>query len=70
MDEELITVSEAARRLGVHRSSLSARARSGALPATRAGRSWIVRWSDVLACADLPTPTPQRGIRRTPNGTP
>ena len=55
-----ISVSEAARRLGVNRAALAARARAGTLAATMVGRSWVTTWADVQACPDLPTPTPQR----------
>lgn len=64
-----ISVSEAARRLGVNRAALAVRARSGALEAVMVGRSWVTSWRRVQACSDLPVPTPQRAPKRPRSGS-
>ena len=65
--EQLISVMEAARRLGVDRSGLNRLIASGQLTATKIGRGYAVTWRAIQACSAIPTPTPQRAARRPRN---
>ena len=54
MDEPLLTVPQAAARLGLHRSRVFRLVRDGRLPAERHGRDWLIRESDLDAFAAKP----------------
>jgi excisionase family DNA binding protein len=57
-DEELLTVEEVAERLGVSVATVRRRCATGALPARKAGRSWLIHGSS------LPARAPRRHSRR------
>lgn len=54
MDEKMLSVAEAAERLGVTRGRVNIFIREGRLPAVRIGRSFALRESDVEAFAKQP----------------
>jgi excisionase family DNA binding protein len=56
MSAEMISVAEAADRLGVHRTRVNQMIDDGLLPATRVGRSYIIRASDLDSVRSRPTP--------------
>ncbi len=45
--EKLLSVAEAAERLGLHRTRINQLIRDGALPASRIGRSYVIREVDL-----------------------
>ncbi len=45
--EKLLSVAEAAKRLGLHRTRINQLIRDGALPASRIGRSYVIREVDL-----------------------
>jgi excisionase family DNA binding protein len=54
--EKLLSVAEAAAKLGVHRTRINQLIDSGDLPATRIGRSYVVREADLEKVKDRPAP--------------
>lgn len=54
--EKLLSVAEAAEKLGVHRTRVNQLIDSGDLPATRIGRSFVVREADLEKVKDRPSP--------------
>lgn len=65
--DQLISVMEAARRLGVDRSGLNRLIAAGTLPAVKVGRGYAVTWLAIQACAAIPAPTPQRAPKQPKN---
>jgi excisionase family DNA binding protein len=56
MGEELLSVAEAAERLGVHRTRVNQLIASGDLPAQRVGRAYAVRAADLTLVKGRPSP--------------
>jgi excisionase family DNA binding protein len=54
--EKFVSVAAAAELLGVHRTRINQLIDSGALPATRIGRSYAIRESDLEKVKDRPAP--------------
>jgi len=54
MDDTLLTVPQAAARLGVNRTRVWRLVRDGRLPAEKRGRDWLIRESDLDAFAAEP----------------
>jgi len=54
--EKLLSVAEAALALGVHRTRINQLIESGDLPATRIGRAYAVRESDLAKVRNRPSP--------------
>ena len=54
--EKLLSVAEAADLLGVHRSRINQLIDSGDLPATRIGRSYVIRETDLEKVKHRPAP--------------
>ena len=54
--EKLLSVAEAAEMLGVHRTRINQLIDSGDLPATRIGRSYVIREADLEKVKDRPAP--------------
>jgi excisionase family DNA binding protein len=54
--EKLLSVAEAADKLGVHRTRINQLIDSGDLPATRIGRSYVIREADLAKVKDRPSP--------------
>ena len=54
--EKLLSVAEAAEMLGVHRTRINQLVDSGDLPATRIGRSYVIREADLEKVKDRPAP--------------
>ncbi len=46
-DDELLTMTQAAERLGMHRTAVHKAVHQGRLPAQRVGSTWIVKLEDV-----------------------
>ena len=49
---KLITTSEAAERLGVHRTRIQVLIRTGRLPATKYGKAYLINEKDLALVAD------------------
>lgn len=49
---KLITTSEAAERLGVHRTRVQVLIRAGRLPATKYGKAYLINEKDLALVAD------------------
>jgi excisionase family DNA binding protein len=54
--EKLLSVAEAAEKLGVHRTRINQLIDSGDLPATRIGRAYAIRETDLEKVKDRPAP--------------
>jgi excisionase family DNA binding protein len=54
--EKLLSVAEAAEKLGAHRTRINQLIDSGDLPATRIGRSYVIREADLEKVKDRPAP--------------
>ena len=54
--EKLLSVAEAAEKLGVHRTRINQLIDSGDLPATRIGRSYVILEADLEKVKDRPAP--------------
>ena len=54
--EKLLSVAEAAEKLGVHRTRINQLIDSGDLPATRIGRAYAIREADLEKVKDRPAP--------------
>lgn len=54
--EKLLSVADAADKLGVHRTRINQLIDSGDLPATRIGRSYVIREADLKKVKDRPAP--------------
>jgi excisionase family DNA binding protein len=54
--EKFLSVAATAELLGVHRTRINQLIDSGALPATRIGRSYAIRESDLEKVRDRPAP--------------
>jgi excisionase family DNA binding protein len=54
--EKLLSVAEAAEELGMHRTRINQLIDSGDLPATRIGRSYVIREADLEKVKDRPAP--------------
>jgi excisionase family DNA binding protein len=54
--EKLLSVADAAVKLGVHRTRINQLIDSGDLPATRIGRAYIIREADLEKVKDRPAP--------------
>ncbi len=64
MDNEIITITEAAARLGIDASALRRRCEQGRLPgARRSGGTWLVEWPLV----NPPKPRPRNNHTRGGN---
>jgi excisionase family DNA binding protein len=62
---QLITLKEAADRLGVHVSTVRSWVRSGRVPAFRCGRRFVrVDWATILAALEVAQKDPSDGVRR------
>lgn len=66
-ENELITVTEAAKRLGVSRSRVHALIRTGRLPATRLSNIWVIDAKDLKLVENRPEGWP-KGRKRGHNG--
>jgi len=60
MSGKLITVLEAAERLGVHRSRVHVLIREGRLPAQKFGNVYLIKESDLKLVEDRPTGRPPK----------
>lgn len=56
--EKLLSVAEAAARLGLHRTRINQLINSGALPASRIGRAYVIREVDLELVKERPSPGP------------
>jgi excisionase family DNA binding protein len=54
--EKLLSVAEAAEKLGVHRTRINQLIDSGDLPAARIGRAYVIREDDLEKVKDRPAP--------------
>jgi excisionase family DNA binding protein len=54
--EKLLSVAEAAEKLGVHRTRINQLIDSGALPAARIGRAYVIREDDLEKVKHRPAP--------------
>jgi len=54
--EKLLSVAEVAEKLGVHRTRINQLIDSGDLPATRIGRAYAIRETDLEKVKDRPAP--------------
>jgi len=54
--EKLLSVAEAAEKLGVHRTRINQLIDSGDLLATRIGRAYVIREADLEKVKDRPSP--------------
>jgi excisionase family DNA binding protein len=54
--EKLLSVAEAAEKLGVHRTRINQLIDSGDLPAARIGRAFVIREEDLEKVKDRPAP--------------
>lgn len=61
--DELLTTSAAAREYGYNAEYLRRLAKSGELPATKLGRDWVIKRSDLLAYI---AKVQQKGSKRGP----
>lgn len=52
MESELISTKEAAERLGIHQTRVQVLIRSGRLPATLIGGTYLIRKSDLALVAE------------------
>jgi len=68
--EKLLSVAEAAEKLGVHRTRINQLIGSGDLPATRIGRSYVIREADLEKVKDRPAPgrPPKDGTKTLKKG--
>jgi len=56
MDDTFLSVAEAASVLNVHRTRINQLIDTGKLPATRVGRSYVIREADLEAVRERPSP--------------
>lgn len=64
MEDPLLSTVEAAERLGVTSRRIVALITSGKLRATRVGRSWVIKASDLAAVQDRPQGWPKGRPRK------
>ncbi len=58
--EILLTVPDAAARIGLDRSMVRRYCAEGRLPAQRIGRDWLIRWADLNAFTRRPAHRPAK----------
>jgi excisionase family DNA binding protein len=66
MDDPLLTIPQAAARLGLDRTRVWRLVRDGRIPAQRVGPLWLIRQSDLDAFADEPRPPGRPPWRKPP----
>ena len=65
MTERLLSSAEAAQRLGVSIRRVQALITAGKIPATRVGRTWVIKESDITLVSDRPQGWPKGRPRKS-----
>jgi excisionase family DNA binding protein len=66
--EKLLSVAEAAEKLSVHRTRINQLIDSGDLPATRIGRSYVIREADLEKVRNRPAPGRPPATKKSKKG--
>lgn len=66
MEDRLLTTLEVAERLGVHRTRINVLIQEGRLPATRYGKSFLVKESDLALVAERKAGRPKKEATPAP----
>ena len=68
MQDDVVSASDAAVRLGVHPETVKRLCRQGALPASKFGRSWLIRRTDLERFAESYRGAPGRPRKAASRG--